>query len=125
MALDGKICLSVRPRGYGNEIESKWQNHEETLRLNEMLASVEAIAKEHKIHLTSRQRDSNKMEADDSFDEEIESDDDGGDGDLASDNYRNYYRGFESTDEKDHTETNDTDADMGNKFKVLTASDDF
>lgn len=134
MSLDGKLCVSLRPRGYSDELNSKWECHEETLRLKETIASVEAIAKEHKSRVNAEQRRGGGNQNDpaasgqlsDSFDEQAESDDDGDDGDAASDNYyRNYYHDFESTDEKDRTETNDTDADViGNKFNVLATSDD-
>lgn len=123
MALDGRLCLGLRPRGFSAELSS-WESHEETLRLKAMIASVEAIAKEHKRHRASNSLDEEHATTDQD-DDDHDDDDDDVDDELASDNYyRNYEPG--STDERDRYETNDTDADtsMANKFKVLASTDD-
>lgn len=116
MALDGKLCLALRPKNYSAELE-KWKTHEETLKLNETIASVEAIAKENKKNVKI-----DNQNQEDSFDDENDSNDD--DPNYAeSDSYKNCYRHFESTDEKEkHESTNDTDAsnDTSNKYKLLS-----
>lgn len=104
MALDGRLCLALRPRRYTIEYESTWRNHEDTRRLNEMIESVEKIAKENKGNL-----------------EDLEHSDDDDDDDEASDSNGGYYRDEESTDDKDRTETNEED--LGNKFNVLATDD--
>ena len=116
MALDGRLCLSLRPRGYAAELETKWQVHEETLQLNETIANVEAMAKLNKSY-----------RGDDENDQEEESDDDDEEDDRISDDpdTRNDYRAdFESTDDKDDRSTNDTDTDVTNKFNVLATNVD-
>ena len=116
MALDGRLCLSLRPRGYAAELETKWQVHEETLQLNETIANVEDMAKLNKSY-----------RGDDENDQEEESDDDDEEDDRISDDpdTRNDYRAdFESTDDKDDRSTNDTDTDVTNKFNVLSTNVD-
>ncbi len=45
MALDGRLCISLKPRNYFKQIEF-WKEHTETQKLNEVINSVELIVKE-------------------------------------------------------------------------------
>lgn len=119
MALDGRVCLSLRPRGYGAECAAKWHVHAETARLNETIASAEAEAKRRRSEAGPRPR------SDDNDDDDQLDDNDDDDDDLNSgDNRHGGHYATSDTDEKDKS-TNDTDADMSNKFNVLTASNDY
>ena len=47
MALDGRLCLALRPKGY-NEKTKYWQEHLETKELDEVVKNVEKTAHENK-----------------------------------------------------------------------------
>jgi hypothetical protein len=45
MALDGRLCLSIKPIGYFENLD-RWRQHPENVKLNEIARSVEAMAKD-------------------------------------------------------------------------------
>lgn len=45
MALDGRLCISLKPLGYFGQREF-WKEHPETQKLNDVIDSVELIVKE-------------------------------------------------------------------------------
>ena len=47
MALDGSLCLSLKPKNFSKE-KNSWQEHSETKELNKTILEVEAVAKEKK-----------------------------------------------------------------------------
>lgn len=114
MALDGRLCLSLRPRGYSSEL-LHWSAHEETARLNELVASVEALAK--------KRREAGLVESGGGENDDDDDDDDvdASSGDNASSNYV-AAEADGSTDRSDsHTDT--AVGDMNNKFKILATND--
>ncbi len=78
MALDGRLCLALRPKSYNQKIKY-WQEHSETKALDDVVKNVEKIAHENKnINMASIRKASEKQ------DEENESD-----YDETSDEYKN------------------------------------
>ncbi len=47
MALDGRLCLSLKPRNFLNE-KKLWQDHPETKQLKEIVKNVEHLAETNK-----------------------------------------------------------------------------
>ncbi len=45
MALDGRLCLSLKPKGYYKELDF-WVNHEDTQKLNEIVSNLTVLVKE-------------------------------------------------------------------------------
>ena len=67
MALDGRLCLSLKPRNYFNE-KKYWNEHAENEKLNEIAKSVEAIAKENRPYFKFTEEEEEE-ESDDEFDD--------------------------------------------------------
>lgn len=93
MALDGKICLSLKPIGYTKEKEY-WATHPETKALDDMVRSVELTAIENlnmniesfknKKESINIDEDLTEYEDDNDFDQEILSNDDEKSGEVVS-----------------------------------------
>jgi hypothetical protein len=47
MALDGRLCLSIKPPKFFSELQM-WREHPENVKLNEIASSVEKMAKENR-----------------------------------------------------------------------------
>jgi hypothetical protein len=115
MALDGRLCLSLRPRNYTSELD-KWNNHESTKQLNEVIESVEAMAKVNKSN--------KKPEIVDSYEEDY-SDNEANGNYGESDSYKDFKHKLESTDEKEKKDTEDsTDVDTNANFYRVLANNE-
>jgi hypothetical protein len=111
MALDGRLCLSLKPKGY-NKNKEHWMDDTETKELNEIVQNVEAMAKRN-----SEKRKTQNLN-DNYYDDEEEEESD-----------QNYYRDpLGSSDEKekkDDSSSSDQDesdelASHKNPFSVLS-----
>jgi ribosome biogenesis GTPase A len=76
MALDGRLCLALRPKDYNQEIKY-WQDHAETKELDEVVKNVEKTAHENKnINLACLTKSSEKKDENDETDYDETSDED-------------------------------------------------
>ena len=100
MALDGRLCLSLRPKNFTQE-KNIWEEHPETKQLNDVVHNVELTAKQNKDWYNK------KLENNDENDED--SDD--------SDNYH-YAKELESVDDKEKKD--ETNSDSNESSKPLT-----
>lgn len=131
MALDGRLCLSLRPRNYSKEID-KWSQHDETKKLNEVIANVESIAKQNKLNHNYGARAATRAQTDpehpdedeDSFDD-IDYSDNGPSGQYGADSdvYKdfNYKHGDTSSDQNDKKD-DDSDTDRNDDTVLKTSS---
>jgi len=61
MALDGRLCLSLKPRNFLSE-KKLWQDHPETKQLKEIVKNVEHLAEANK---ETYKEEMNKIDEDD------------------------------------------------------------
>jgi hypothetical protein len=115
MALDGRLCLSLKPKNF-NEEKDHWINHPETKQLNDIVHNVELTAKQNK-HLYDRDQQKNDLEENESDESE-------------SDTYQ-YGREFESVDDKEKKDESNSDSNESklfaphkNPYSLLNINDD-
>jgi hypothetical protein len=61
MALDGRLCLALKPKQYTERI-SYWKEHPDTNELNEIVKNVEKIAYENKMLNAEKDKETQKEE---------------------------------------------------------------
>ena len=76
MALDGRLCLSIKPPNFYSEL-TVWREHPENVKLNEIARSVEAMAKENRPYFNFAAYDQ-ETDDEDETDDEHGGDDAGG-----------------------------------------------
>lgn len=115
MALDGRLCLSLKPKKF-NEEKDHWINHPETKQLNDIVHNVELTAKQNK-HLYGRDQQKNDLEENESDDSE-------------SDAYQ-FGRELESVDDKEKKDESNSDSNESklfaphkNPYSLLNNNDD-
>jgi hypothetical protein len=102
MALDGRLCLALRPPAYRERLEY-WKNHPDTNELDEIVNNVTKVALDSK----SNSNDMFGRDEQDTNDAEDEDDDDD-DGDETSENEIKYFRDeLQSDREKKESESDD------------------
>ena len=100
MALDGRLCLSLRPKNFAQEKEF-WQEHAETKQLNDIVHNVELTAKQNKDLYSEMLQNANEEE-DESSDSE-------------NDAYK-YSKELESVDDKEKKDETNSDSSESNKL---------
>ncbi len=116
MALDGRLCLSLRPKNYTQE-KDFWLEHAETKQLNDIVHNVELTAKQNK-HLYNEGQRNNDLEDNESDDSE-------------SDAYQ-YGRELESVDDREKKDETNSDSNESsrlfaahkNPYSLLNINDD-
>ena len=121
MALDGRLCLSLRPKGYHAQKE-KLANDEEVKKLEEVVRSVEEMCKKNASSylniMNSGQRDKNSDRRKDNY-QSYDGDDDSEEED---EDYRDPLEGLSSSD----SETGEFERSLkasNNPFDLLADND--
>mgnify|MGYP001810571759 CR=1 FL=1 len=111
MALDGRLCLSLKPKGYYANLDM-WSNHADTKKLNDVVANVQQTCKSNAQDYLSSRR---KTHSDDEDEEESNFEDKDP---LATESDQN-----ESKESDDDDDDDEYENENKNKFSLLTADD--